>query len=161
MSLLTLPIKFYILTIWIKIMNITDKYNLSMNTANISKLENTKKQYGNAKFSIEETSSVENNNIRKYDKEFEKKRLRQVSEDFEALMINQMLKEMNGVSCLVIKQFAFNGESQVPLNVIEAWGNIKEEQIIPNVLLGTFLGSLTLYKPSSINSRILATSQLF
>lgn len=45
----------------------------------------------------------------------------------------QMLKEMNGVSCLVIKQFAFNGESQVPLNVIEAWGNIKEEQIIPNV----------------------------
>lgn len=75
-------------------MNITDKYNLSMNTANISKLENTKKQYGNAKFSIEETSSVENNNIRKYDKEFEKKRLRQVSEDFEALMINQMLKEM-------------------------------------------------------------------
>ncbi|WP_297203539.1 rod-binding protein [uncultured Brachyspira sp.] len=75
-------------------MNITDKYNLSMNSANLSKLENTKKQYGNAKFSIDEASSLENNNISKYDKEFEKKRLRQVSEDFEALMINQMLKEM-------------------------------------------------------------------
>lgn len=73
-------------------MNITDKYNLSMSSSDFYKLENTKKQYGNAKFSIDKVSS-ENNNL-KYDKEFEKKRLREVSEDFEALMINQMLKEM-------------------------------------------------------------------
>ena len=74
-------------------MNITDKYNLSMGSANLTRLENTKKQYSNAKFSIEEPT--ENNNIAsKYDKEFEKNRLRKVSEDFEALMINQMLKEM-------------------------------------------------------------------
>ena len=36
-------------------MNITDKYNLSMGSANLTKLENAKKQYGNAKFSIDET----------------------------------------------------------------------------------------------------------
>ena len=65
-------------------MNITDKYNLS--NANLSKLENYKKQYTNTSFSIYE------NNITKYDEE--KNRLRKVSEDFEALMINQMLKEM-------------------------------------------------------------------
>ena len=77
-------------------MNITDKYNLSMNSANLSKLENTKKQYGNAKFSIDENiqNTSDNNAVSKYGKDFEKKRLRQVSEDFEALMINQMLKEM-------------------------------------------------------------------
>ncbi|WP_157154691.1 rod-binding protein [Brachyspira murdochii] len=77
-------------------MNITDKYNLSMNSANISKLENTRKQYGNAKFSIDENiqNTSDNNAVSKYGKDFEKKRLRQVSEDFEALMINQMLKEM-------------------------------------------------------------------
>ncbi|WP_020004440.1 rod-binding protein [Brachyspira innocens] len=77
-------------------MNITDKYNLSMNSANLSKLENTKKQYGNAKFSIDENiqNTSDNNAVSKYVKDFEKKRLRQVSEDFEALMINQMLKEM-------------------------------------------------------------------
>lgn len=75
-------------------MNITDKYNISMGSANITKLENAKKQYGNAKFSIGDVSSENNNVISKYDKDFEKKRLRQVSEDFEALMINQMLKEM-------------------------------------------------------------------
>lgn len=77
-------------------MNITDKYNLSMNSANLSKLENTKKQYGNAKFSIDENiqNPSDNNAVSKYGKDFEKKRLRQVSEDFEALMIDQMLKEM-------------------------------------------------------------------
>ena len=77
-------------------MNITDKYNLSMNSANLSKLENTKKQYGNAKFSIDENiqNTSDNNAVSKYGKDFEKKRLRQVSEDFEALMINQMLKKM-------------------------------------------------------------------
>lgn len=76
-------------------MNITDKYNLSMGSANLTKLENAKKQYRNAKFSIDETTTENVNKvISKYDKDFEKKRLRQVSEDFEALMINQMLKEM-------------------------------------------------------------------
>lgn len=76
-------------------MNITDKYNLSMGSANLTKLENARKQYGNAKFSIDETTTENvNKAISKYDKDFEKKRLRQVSEDFEALMINQMLKEM-------------------------------------------------------------------
>ncbi|KLI17939.1 rod-binding protein [Brachyspira hyodysenteriae] len=76
-------------------MNITDKYNLSMGSANLTKLENAKKQYGNAKFSIDETTTENvNKAISKYDKDFEKKRLRQVSEDFEVLMINQMLKEM-------------------------------------------------------------------
>ena len=75
-------------------MNITDKYNLSMGSANLTKLENAKKQYGNAKFSIDSAAENVNNIVSKYDKDFEKKRLRQVSEDFEALMINQMLKEM-------------------------------------------------------------------
>ncbi|WP_297297676.1 rod-binding protein [uncultured Brachyspira sp.] len=75
-------------------MNITDKYNLSMGSANLTRLENTKKQYSNAKFSIEEPTENNNNIASKYDKEFEKNRLRKVSEDFEALMINQMLKEM-------------------------------------------------------------------
>ena len=75
-------------------MNITDKYNLSMGSANLTRLENTKKQYSNAKFSIEEPTENNNNIASKYDKEFERNRLRKVSEDFEALMINQMLKEM-------------------------------------------------------------------
>lgn len=70
-------------------MNITDKYNLSIGTANLNKLNNTKKEYQNygTKFSVENTSENAN-------KEFQKKRLREVSEDFESLMINQMLKEM-------------------------------------------------------------------
>lgn len=75
-------------------MNITDKYNLSMGSANLTRLENTKKQYSNAKFSIEEPAENNNTAVSKYDKEFERNRLRKVSEDFEALMINQMLKEM-------------------------------------------------------------------
>ncbi|WP_157151316.1 rod-binding protein [Brachyspira sp. SAP_772] len=71
-------------------MNITDKYSLSIGTANLNKLNNTKREYQNygTKFSIENTSE----NVT--DKEFQKKRLREVSEDFESLMINQMLKEM-------------------------------------------------------------------
>ena len=72
-------------------MNIIDRYDLNTNNANLTKLENTKKQYQNniSKFSLD----IEDNKIDK-NKEFEKKRLREVSEDFEALMINQMLKEM-------------------------------------------------------------------
>ena len=73
-------------------MNIIDRYDLNMANANLTKLENTKKQYQNniSKFSldIEESKEIDKN------KEFEKKRLREVSKDFEALMINQMLKEM-------------------------------------------------------------------
>ena len=70
-------------------MNITDRYDLNMNSANLMKLENTRKKYENeknSKFSL----NIEN------DKTIndEKKRLREDSEDFEALMINQMLKEM-------------------------------------------------------------------
>ncbi|WP_250277378.1 phage portal protein [[Clostridium] colinum] len=45
----------------------------------------------------------------------------------------QTLKQVEGVSYLVIKQLAFNNETQVPLSIIDAWANIKEEQIIPNV----------------------------
>ena len=73
-------------------MNITDKYNLSIGTANLNKLNNTKREYQNygTKFSVENTSEENVAN----DKEFQKKRLREVSEDFESLMINQMLKEM-------------------------------------------------------------------
>ncbi|WP_288550585.1 rod-binding protein [uncultured Brachyspira sp.] len=73
-------------------MNITDKYNLSIGTANLNKLNNAKREYQNygTKFSIENTSEENVAN----DKEFQKKRLREVSEDFESLMINQMLKEM-------------------------------------------------------------------
>ena len=72
-------------------MNIIDRYDLNTNNANLTKLENTKKQYQNniSKFSLD----IEDKGIDK-NKEFEKKRLREVSEDFEALMINQMLKEM-------------------------------------------------------------------
>lgn len=73
-------------------MNIIDRYDLNMANANLTKLENTKRQYQNniSKFSldIEESKEIDKN------KEFEKKRLREVSKDFEALMINQMLKEM-------------------------------------------------------------------
>ena len=66
-----------------------------MASANLTKLENTKRQYQNniSKFSLD----IEDNKIVEgidKNKEFEKKRLREVSEDFEALMINQMLKEM-------------------------------------------------------------------
>ena len=72
-------------------MNIIDRYDLNMANANLTKLENTKRQYQNniSKFSLD----IEDKGIDK-NKEFEKKRLREVSEDFEALMINQMLKEM-------------------------------------------------------------------
>lgn len=45
----------------------------------------------------------------------------------------QTIKEINGISYLLIKQFAFNGDNQIPLNTIDSWANIKEEQIIPNV----------------------------
>lgn len=45
----------------------------------------------------------------------------------------QTLKEVNGVNYLVIRQLAFNNETQVPLSTIDSWTNIKEEQIIPNV----------------------------
>lgn len=76
-------------------MNIIDRYDLNTKNADLIKLENTKKQYqnNNSKFSlyIEDNKIIES--IDK-NKEFEKKRLREVSEDFEALMINQMLKEM-------------------------------------------------------------------
>lgn len=77
-------------------MNIIDRYDLNMGNANLTRLENARKKYQNetsSKFSLyfpnEET-------IEKIDKnkEFEKRRLKEVSEDFEALMINQMLKEM-------------------------------------------------------------------
>ena len=70
-------------------MNIIDNYNLNINSANLTKLENAKKKYENektSKFSL----NIENDKIANN----EKKRLREVSEDFEALMINQMLKEM-------------------------------------------------------------------
>ena len=72
-------------------MNIIDRYDLNTNNANLTKLENTKRQYQNniSKFFLD----IEDKGIDK-NKEFEKKRLREVSEDFEALMINQMLKEM-------------------------------------------------------------------
>ena len=45
----------------------------------------------------------------------------------------QTIKEVNGVNYLYIRQLAFNNETQVPLSTIDAWANIKEEQIIPNV----------------------------
>ena len=57
-------------------MNITDKYDLSMGSANFTKLENTRKQYGNAKFSIDDDSSNNNsvnNAVSAYDKNAEKK----------------------------------------------------------------------------------------
>ena len=72
-------------------MNIIDRYDLNMGIANLTKLENTKKQYqnNNSKFSLD----IEDNKIVEgidKNKEFEKKRLREVSEDFEALMINTL-----------------------------------------------------------------------
>lgn len=45
----------------------------------------------------------------------------------------QTIKEINGVNYLYIRQLAFNNETQVPLSTVDAWANIKEEQIIPNV----------------------------
>ena len=45
----------------------------------------------------------------------------------------QYIKKINGVSCLVIRQFAFAGDNQVHLSTVDGWANIKEEQIIPNV----------------------------
>lgn len=77
-------------------MNIIDRYDLNMGNANLTKLENARKKYQNetsSKFSLSFTNKETIEKIDK-NKEFEKKRLREVSEDFEALMINQMLKEM-------------------------------------------------------------------
>lgn len=77
-------------------MNITDRYDLNMGSANLTKLENTRKKYQNeisSKFSLDIPNEKTVEKIDK-NKEFEKKRLREVSQDFEALMINQMLKEM-------------------------------------------------------------------
>lgn len=77
-------------------MNITDRYDLNMGSANLTKLENTRKKYQNetsSKFSLDIPNEKTVEKINK-NKEFEKKRLLEVSQDFEALMINQMLKEM-------------------------------------------------------------------
>lgn len=77
-------------------MNIIDRYDLNTGNANLTKLENTRKKYQNeisSKFSLSFSNEEITEKIDK-NKEFEKKRLREVSEDFEALMINQMLKEM-------------------------------------------------------------------
>ncbi len=77
-------------------MNITDRYDLNMGSANLTKLENTRKKYQNetsSKFSLDIPNEKTVEKIDK-NKEFEKKRLLEVSQDFEALMINQMLKEM-------------------------------------------------------------------
>lgn len=77
-------------------MNIIDRYDLNMGNANLTKLENARKKYQNETSSKFSLSFPNEETIEKIDKnkEFEKKRLREVSEDFEALMINQMLKEM-------------------------------------------------------------------
>lgn len=77
-------------------MNIIDRYDLNMGNANLTRLENTRKKYQNETSSKFSLSFPNEETIEKIDKnkEFEKKRLREVSEDFEALMINQMLKEM-------------------------------------------------------------------
>lgn len=77
-------------------MNIIDRYDLNIGNTNLTKLENTRKKYQNetsSKFSLSFSNEKITEKIDK-NKEFEKKRLREVSEDFEALMINQMLKEM-------------------------------------------------------------------
>lgn len=77
-------------------MNITDRYDLNTGSANLTKLENAKKRYQNeqfSKFSLNIKNSEENIENKEIVNN-EKKRLREVSEDFEALMINQMLKEM-------------------------------------------------------------------
>lgn len=77
-------------------MNIIDRYDLNTGKVNLTKLENTRKKYQNetsSKFSLSFSNEKITEKIDK-NKEFEKKRLREVSEDFEALMINQMLKEM-------------------------------------------------------------------
>lgn len=77
-------------------MNIIDRYDLNMGNANLTKLENARKKYQNETSSKFSLSFPNKETIEKIDKnkEFEKKRLREVSENFEALMINQMLKEM-------------------------------------------------------------------
>lgn len=77
-------------------MNIVDRYDLNTGSANLTKLENAKKRYQNeqfSKFSLNIKNSEENIENKEIVNN-EKKRLREVSEDFEALMINQMLKEM-------------------------------------------------------------------
>lgn len=77
-------------------MNIVDRYDLNTGSANLTKLENAKKRYQNeqfSKFSLNIKNSEENIENKEIANN-EKKRLREVSEDFEALMINQMLKEM-------------------------------------------------------------------
>lgn len=77
-------------------MNIIDRYDLNMGNANLTRLENTRKKYQNETSSKFSLSFPNEETIEKIDKnkEFEKRRLKEVSEDFEALMINQMLKEM-------------------------------------------------------------------
>lgn len=45
----------------------------------------------------------------------------------------QTIKQINGISYLIIKQFAFKNETLIKLSDVASWSNIKEEQIIPNV----------------------------
>ncbi len=70
-------------------MNILNNYDVNFINKN-NKIENIKSKYNSStKFSID-SEVVDNKDSR----ETEKKRLKEVSQDFEALMINQMLKEM-------------------------------------------------------------------
>lgn len=71
-------------------MNISDKLDLSVSSSMLNRLENTKKSY-DSKFDLNAASKTDNISS---SRETEKKRLKGVSEDFEALMINQMLKAM-------------------------------------------------------------------
>lgn len=73
--------------------DITSKLDLSQASALSSRMDNLKRQNDNitSKFSIE-SDSLE---IKpKSDREFELKRLKNVADDFEALLINDMLKAM-------------------------------------------------------------------
>lgn len=45
----------------------------------------------------------------------------------------QMLKEVDGINYLIIRQSAFRGEIEVPLSSIQAWASFEEEIILENV----------------------------
>lgn len=69
--------------------NIENNFNMSKMTSTLGKFQNAKREYSS--FSVDKTKE---SGVINEGKERERKRLKEVSEDFEALMINQMLKEM-------------------------------------------------------------------
>ena len=84
-------------------MNITDKYNLSIGTANLNKLNNTKREYQNygTKFSIE---NAPEENVT--DKEFQKNGM--AEEIFEDMLYDEYAKEFSKTKTFGLAEIIYN-----------------------------------------------------